>query len=122
MVGTRSSAGLLCNVFLPISEGHMKKLLDVCLGDETETLLRHSSDRRHIFPLFQVQMSVYFLGHVFFLVAFLSVPYLRKALVPKKERGPSKQDWTLQQGRVSQRSSGENPAQNVDRTKQSASS
>lgn len=27
MVGTRSSAGLLCNVFLPISEGHMKKLL-----------------------------------------------------------------------------------------------
>lgn len=43
-------------------------------------------------PLFQVLMSVYFLGHVFFLVAFLSVPYLRKALVPKKERGPSKQD------------------------------
>uniref|UniRef100_A0A674MYK7 Lysophospholipid acyltransferase 5 n=1 Tax=Takifugu rubripes TaxID=31033 RepID=A0A674MYK7_TAKRU len=40
----------------------------------------------------RVHMSVYFLGHVFFLVAFLSVPYLRKALVPKKERGQAKQD------------------------------
>ncbi|CAF97830.1 unnamed protein product, partial [Tetraodon nigroviridis] len=39
-----------------------------------------------IFPVFQVQMSVYFLGHVFFIVAFLSVPYLRKMFVPKKER------------------------------------
>lgn len=41
-------------------------------------------------------MSVYFLGHIFFIVAFLSVPYLRKMLVPKKERGQLKQDWTTQ--------------------------
>uniref|UniRef100_H3CRG8 Lysophospholipid acyltransferase 5 n=1 Tax=Tetraodon nigroviridis TaxID=99883 RepID=H3CRG8_TETNG len=39
----------------------------------------------------KVQMSVYFLGHVFFIVAFLSVPYLRKMFVPKKERGQLKQ-------------------------------
>lgn len=45
-----------------------------------------------IFTVFQVHMSVYFLGHIFFIVAFLSVPYLRKMLVPKKERGQSKQD------------------------------
>lgn len=41
----------------------------------------------------QVYFSVYFCGHVFFLVAYLIVPYLRKALVPK-ERSPQKQDWT----------------------------
>lgn len=64
-----------------------------CVGhNQTQTLQRPFSDRNAPFPLFQVHMSVYFLGHVFFLVAFLSVPYLRKALVPKKERGPSKQD------------------------------
>ncbi|TKS82245.1 Lysophospholipid acyltransferase 5 [Collichthys lucidus] len=34
----------------------------------------------------KVYSSVYFCGHVFFLVAFLIMPYLRKALVPKKER------------------------------------
>lgn len=45
-----------------------------------------------VFPVFQVQMSVYFLGHAFFFVAFLSVPYLRKMFVPKKERGPLKRD------------------------------
>lgn len=45
-----------------------------------------------IFPVFQVQMSVYFLGHTFFIVAFLSVPYLRKMFLPKKERGQLKQD------------------------------
>lgn len=46
----------------------------------------------HIFLVFQVQMSVYFLGHIFFIVAFLSLPYLRKLFVPKKERGQLKQD------------------------------
>ncbi|XP_020504768.1 lysophospholipid acyltransferase 5 [Labrus bergylta] len=39
----------------------------------------------------KVYSSVYFCGHVFFLVAFLIMPYLRKALVPKKERS-QKQD------------------------------
>ncbi|XP_034553176.1 lysophospholipid acyltransferase 5 [Notolabrus celidotus] len=34
----------------------------------------------------KVYSSIYFCGHVFFLVAFLIMPYLRKALVPKKER------------------------------------
>ncbi|XP_024123601.1 lysophospholipid acyltransferase 5 isoform X1 [Oryzias melastigma] len=32
----------------------------------------------------KVYSSVYFCGHVFFLVAYLILPYLRKALVPKK--------------------------------------
>ncbi|XP_034730135.1 lysophospholipid acyltransferase 5 isoform X1 [Etheostoma cragini] len=40
----------------------------------------------------KVYSSVYFCGHVFFLVCFLIMPYLRKALVPKKERSPTKQD------------------------------
>ncbi|XP_054638671.1 lysophospholipid acyltransferase 5 isoform X2 [Dunckerocampus dactyliophorus] len=40
----------------------------------------------------KVYTSVYFCGHVFFLVAFLIMPYLRKALVPKKERSQHKQD------------------------------
>ncbi|XP_074540434.1 lysophospholipid acyltransferase 5 isoform X1 [Halichoeres trimaculatus] len=39
----------------------------------------------------KVYSSVYFCGHVFFLVAFLIMPYLRKALVPKKDRS-QKQD------------------------------
>ncbi|XP_041649388.1 lysophospholipid acyltransferase 5 [Cheilinus undulatus] len=39
----------------------------------------------------KVYWSVYFCGHVFFLVAFLIMPYLRKVLVPKKERS-QKQD------------------------------
>ncbi|XP_076594084.1 lysophospholipid acyltransferase 5 isoform X2 [Chaetodon auriga] len=40
----------------------------------------------------KVYSSVYFCGHVFFLVAFLIMPYLRKVLVPKKERSQMKQD------------------------------
>ncbi|XP_023129911.1 lysophospholipid acyltransferase 5 [Amphiprion ocellaris] len=40
----------------------------------------------------KVYSSVYFCGHVFFLVAYLSMPYLRKALVPKKERKDKKQE------------------------------
>ncbi|KAM9309558.1 lysophospholipid acyltransferase 5 [Pholidichthys leucotaenia] len=40
----------------------------------------------------KVYSSVYFCGHVFFLVAYLIIPYLRKALVPKKEQGEKKQD------------------------------
>ncbi|KAK5861797.1 hypothetical protein PBY51_017245 [Eleginops maclovinus] len=40
----------------------------------------------------KVYSSVYFCGHVFFLVAFLAMPHLRKALVPKKERSETKQD------------------------------
>ncbi|XP_053182429.1 lysophospholipid acyltransferase 5 [Scomber japonicus] len=40
----------------------------------------------------KVYSSVYFCGHLFFLAVFLSVPYLRKALVPKRERSPQKQD------------------------------
>lgn len=51
---------------------------------------RDFSDKLYI--VLQVQMSVYFLGHVLFIAAFLSVPYLRKVFVPKKERGQLKQD------------------------------
>lgn len=40
---------------------------------------------------FKVYLSIHFCGHVFFLVAYLIMPYLRKALVPKKERS-QKQD------------------------------
>uniref|UniRef100_A0A3B4ZAE4 Lysophospholipid acyltransferase 5 n=1 Tax=Stegastes partitus TaxID=144197 RepID=A0A3B4ZAE4_9TELE len=40
----------------------------------------------------KVYSSVYFCGHIFFLATFLSIPYLRKALVPKKERRDKKQD------------------------------
>ncbi|XP_074509378.1 lysophospholipid acyltransferase 5 isoform X2 [Sebastes fasciatus] len=40
----------------------------------------------------KVYSSIYFCGHVFFLAAFLIMPYLRKALVPRKERSPTKQD------------------------------
>ncbi|XP_057690698.1 lysophospholipid acyltransferase 5 isoform X1 [Corythoichthys intestinalis] len=40
----------------------------------------------------KVYFSVYFCGHVFFLVAFLIIPYLRKAMVPKKEGSSHKQD------------------------------
>ncbi|KAG7475827.1 lysophospholipid acyltransferase 5 [Solea senegalensis] len=40
----------------------------------------------------KVYSSVYFCGHAFFLVAYLIMPYLRKALVPKKERSPKKQE------------------------------
>uniref|UniRef100_A0A3P8S4M4 Lysophospholipid acyltransferase 5 n=1 Tax=Amphiprion percula TaxID=161767 RepID=A0A3P8S4M4_AMPPE len=40
----------------------------------------------------KVYSSVYFCGHVFFLVVYLSMPYLRKALVPKKERKDKKQE------------------------------
>lgn len=40
----------------------------------------------------QVYSSVYFCGHVFFLVAFLIMPYLRKALVPKKEQSQKKEE------------------------------
>lgn len=40
----------------------------------------------------KVYSSIYFCGHVFFLVAFLIMPYLRKALVPRKERSQIKQD------------------------------
>ncbi|XP_068179651.1 lysophospholipid acyltransferase 5 [Antennarius striatus] len=41
---------------------------------------------------FKVYSSVYVCGHVFFLVAFLIMPYLRKVLVPKKERSQKKED------------------------------
>uniref|UniRef100_A0A8C4EE53 Lysophospholipid acyltransferase 5 n=1 Tax=Dicentrarchus labrax TaxID=13489 RepID=A0A8C4EE53_DICLA len=40
----------------------------------------------------KVYSSIYFCGHVVFLAAFLIIPYLRKALVPKKERSQIKQD------------------------------
>ncbi|XP_034467003.1 lysophospholipid acyltransferase 5 isoform X1 [Hippoglossus hippoglossus] len=40
----------------------------------------------------KVYSSIYFCGHVFFLVAYLLMPYLRKALVPKKERSQEKQE------------------------------
>ncbi|XP_030249290.1 lysophospholipid acyltransferase 5 isoform X1 [Sparus aurata] len=40
----------------------------------------------------KVYSSIYFCGHAFFLVAFLIMPYLRKALVPRKERSQIKQD------------------------------
>ncbi|XP_041961891.1 lysophospholipid acyltransferase 5 [Alosa sapidissima] len=38
----------------------------------------------------KVYSSVYFCGHIFFLIAFLILPYLRKALVPRK--GEKKQE------------------------------
>ncbi|XP_063054901.1 lysophospholipid acyltransferase 5 isoform X1 [Engraulis encrasicolus] len=34
----------------------------------------------------KVYSSVYFCGHIFFFVAYLALPYLRKALVPRKEK------------------------------------
>ncbi|XP_041843259.1 lysophospholipid acyltransferase 5 isoform X1 [Melanotaenia boesemani] len=40
----------------------------------------------------KVYYSVYFCGHVFFITAYLIMPYLRKALVPKKERRDKKQE------------------------------
>ncbi|XP_061920333.1 lysophospholipid acyltransferase 5 isoform X1 [Entelurus aequoreus] len=40
----------------------------------------------------KVYTSVYFCGHVFLLVVFLVMPYLRKALVPNRERSQDKQD------------------------------
>ncbi|KAM8870208.1 lysophospholipid acyltransferase 5 isoform 1-T1 [Spinachia spinachia] len=40
----------------------------------------------------KVYSSIYFCGHVFFLLTFLILPYIRKAMVPKKERSPTKQD------------------------------
>ncbi|XP_063342845.1 lysophospholipid acyltransferase 5 isoform X2 [Pelmatolapia mariae] len=40
----------------------------------------------------KVYSSVYFCGHLFFLVAYLILPYLRKALVPKKEGREKKQE------------------------------
>ncbi|KAM4579938.1 lysophospholipid acyltransferase 5 isoform 2-T2 [Odontesthes bonariensis] len=40
----------------------------------------------------KVYYSIYFCGHVFFLGAYLILPHLRKALVPKKERSEKKQD------------------------------
>ncbi|XP_047453786.1 lysophospholipid acyltransferase 5 isoform X1 [Mugil cephalus] len=40
----------------------------------------------------KVYSSVYFCGHVFFLVCYLILPYLRKALVPKKPRTEKKQE------------------------------
>uniref|UniRef100_A0A3Q3X6H9 Lysophospholipid acyltransferase 5 n=1 Tax=Mola mola TaxID=94237 RepID=A0A3Q3X6H9_MOLML len=40
----------------------------------------------------KVYRSVYFSGHIFFIVALFSIPYLRKVLVPKRERSPLKQD------------------------------
>lgn len=40
----------------------------------------------------KVYLSVYFSGHVFLILAFLILPYLRKALVPKKDRSLKKQD------------------------------
>ncbi|XP_028280261.1 lysophospholipid acyltransferase 5 [Parambassis ranga] len=40
----------------------------------------------------KVYSSVYFCGHLFFLLAFLIMPYLRKALVPRRERKETKQE------------------------------
>ena len=34
----------------------------------------------------QVYSSIYFCGHLFFFTAFMVLPYLRKALVPKREK------------------------------------
>ncbi|KAM4600839.1 lysophospholipid acyltransferase 5 [Polymixia lowei] len=40
----------------------------------------------------KVYSSIYFCGHLFFLTAYLILPYLRKVLVPKRERSDKKQD------------------------------
>lgn len=34
----------------------------------------------------QVYKSIYFLGHVFFLSLLLILPYVRKVMVPRKEK------------------------------------
>uniref|UniRef100_A0AAY5K4B2 Lysophospholipid acyltransferase 5 n=1 Tax=Esox lucius TaxID=8010 RepID=A0AAY5K4B2_ESOLU len=41
---------------------------------------------------FRVYSSVYFCGHIFFFTLYLMLPYLRKALVPTKERSEKKED------------------------------
>lgn len=100
MVGTRLSAGL-CNVYLLTSAGQLLTVDPAGTGVYTNVFISRQKNKHlrdtfltemHIFTAFQVQMSVYFLGHVFFIVAFLSEPYLRKTFVPKKERGQSKLD------------------------------
>uniref|UniRef100_A0A8C6WYG0 Lysophospholipid acyltransferase 5 n=1 Tax=Neogobius melanostomus TaxID=47308 RepID=A0A8C6WYG0_9GOBI len=40
----------------------------------------------------QVYLSVYFCGHICLILTFLILPYLRKALVPKKDQSPKKQE------------------------------
>uniref|UniRef100_A0A667YCA2 Lysophospholipid acyltransferase 5 n=1 Tax=Myripristis murdjan TaxID=586833 RepID=A0A667YCA2_9TELE len=40
----------------------------------------------------KVYSSVYFCGHIFFFTVYLILPYLRKLLVPKRERSEKKQD------------------------------
>uniref|UniRef100_A0A8C2C2D9 Lysophospholipid acyltransferase 5 n=1 Tax=Cyprinus carpio TaxID=7962 RepID=A0A8C2C2D9_CYPCA len=40
----------------------------------------------------KVYSSIYFCGHIFFLVAFLVLPYLRKVFVPRKRGSEKKED------------------------------
>ncbi|XP_066539044.1 lysophospholipid acyltransferase 5 isoform X1 [Hoplias malabaricus] len=40
----------------------------------------------------KVYSSVYFCGHIFFFAAFLLLPYIRKALVPRKMKSEKKED------------------------------
>uniref|UniRef100_A0A4W4FLT9 Lysophospholipid acyltransferase 5 n=1 Tax=Electrophorus electricus TaxID=8005 RepID=A0A4W4FLT9_ELEEL len=40
----------------------------------------------------KVYSSVYFCGHIFFVTAYLILPYLRKALVPRKTKSDNKND------------------------------
>lgn len=42
--------------------------------------------------VFQVYSSIYFCGHLFFLVAYLILPFLRITLVPKKDQREKKRD------------------------------
>ncbi len=42
--------------------------------------------------VFQVYSSIYFCGHIFFFVAFLVLPYLRKVFVPRKKGSEKKED------------------------------
>uniref|UniRef100_A0A673WQ44 Lysophospholipid acyltransferase 5 n=1 Tax=Salmo trutta TaxID=8032 RepID=A0A673WQ44_SALTR len=40
----------------------------------------------------RVYSSIYFCGHIFFFTLYLGIPYLRKVLVPRKERSEKKED------------------------------
>lgn len=52
-------------------------------------LRQWGSSRPSVYPVActpQVYKSIYFLGHVFFLSLLFTLPYVRKAMVPRKEK------------------------------------
>lgn len=46
----------------------------------------HAPDLAHWLLPLQVYKSVYFIGHVFFLSLLFTLPYIHKAMVPRKEK------------------------------------